>query len=70
MRERLLAACDRLGVDPYVDGETRFIFPTPPAMFMRLWRDGEFWAVYTFDDEGVGVINMGREGVDAYDFRC
>jgi hypothetical protein len=69
IRALLLSVCDGLGVDPYVDGETKYIYPAPPVM-LRLWRDQAFWAVYSFTETAVSVYNMGREGIDAYHFRC
>lgn len=69
-RIRLLDACDRIGMDPYIDGVSKFAWPASPAVF-RLWSDGEYWIIYRNEPPNtVHIYNMGKEGRDQHDFRC
>ena len=70
LRARLLDVCDGLGADPFVDGQSKFVWLAPPAVF-RLWSDSEYWVIYRLDDsDTVHVYNIGKEGRDEPDFRC
>lgn len=70
-RKELIGAAERLGLDPYVDGESKFVFPAPPVMF-RVFYSSTHWIVYHLHEsaERVQIFNMGRRGVDRPNFRC
>ena len=69
-RTDVIVAAERLGLDPYIDGETKFVFPAPPVM-LRMYVDGTYWIVYHYDNANqVHIYNVGRAGTDTPSFRC
>jgi hypothetical protein len=70
-REELIGALDTLVANPYVDGETKFIFQAPPVM-LKIFRSSTHWIVYHVHESKsqVQVFNIGRRGVDKPSFRC
>lgn len=69
-RERLLTIIEALSDDPFVDGETKFVFPAPPVM-LRVWYNATNWVVYHLDSNDiVHIYNIGRMLIDRISFRC
>lgn len=70
-KQELIGAAEGLATDPYVDGESKFIFPAPPVM-LRIFYSSTHWTVYHLHESArqLQIFNMGRRGVDRPSFWC
>lgn len=60
VQQRISSIFDEISTNPFVDMQTKFYFPAPPAMFTICHTEG-FWIVYYLEESSkiLKVINIG-----------
>jgi len=59
-RKRILEIVETISDDPYIDGETKFVFSAAPVVFY-ICRVEEWWVIYTRPYPSIiRIVNVGR----------
>jgi len=69
-RLTIYSLCCQLADDPFLDGENKFPYPTPPTFVFKILLHTEFWIIYQNTATRLRVVNIGRENVDRHTWRC